>query len=375
MLGTLTFPIIITACSTFDVKEITISVSQNFTDESPLNVFSKDLMDEVNKLKKEYSKYANILLEKIAINSVSDGAVIVQNVNTNKSQLGFASAYNVFQSSIKNFDIKIQTKTRAFKGDTEINFYNDQNNPLEQVAKNLQTEFATPPYKDWKGTNKDPGVKNWNNFIYQSIYAGADILVPFYRGMIMIYGKDDKIKEIEKAWFDKDWTKFKSFGIAAGKPTSAGKYILQEKLLKKHFGKNAFTTLAEEKNNNPNFKFLTDQEGKNIGNKNLADYHIVFDDEASYAWNQNKASNPPYYTPEDTNAKVKIFMVTDPLPYDFGFFNKSVPSLTQYVISEALINLANQKRDKFGPSYGYNGYELITNFNEQVGKLIKTTLE
>ncbi|WP_391591980.1 Extracytoplasmic thiamine-binding lipoprotein [[Mycoplasma] cavipharyngis] len=378
-LSSLIFTIpILSACASTNPKVITFALSENYFGLSATKSLQKELLTEIKKIKTTDSKYSNVLLEQINVRKIEDSSTKLQEINANKVQFAFVPTYQVFKSGVKDFDIVLQTETDAFKGDETLSYYSPTNNPLEKVAQALNDNFSNPAYKTWFGKNsqkkeievkeKDQKVegtntKNWNGIRYNDIYANPRKLVPFYRGMIMIYGTDEQLKQIKDAWNKKDWNAFKKFGIAGGKTSSAGKFVLQELLLKKHFN-NAFTTLEEEKLKDKNFKLLTGQSGSNIGWTNLKDYHIFFDDESSYAWTQNNTTNDQhFYTPQVANTKAEVFMVTNPMGYDLGIFNKSIAKPVQQIISQAFINLAKANKDPYGPLGGYNGYSFVSQKN------------
>lgn len=85
-------------------------------------------------------------------------------------------------------------------------------------------------------------------------YEDKSHTVSAYRSQIYITGDKTTRDQIKKAWNDRDWVKFKSYGIAAKAASSESGYLIPEKMIKKQFG-NSFTTMANEaKNDNEHIK-------------------------------------------------------------------------------------------------------------------------
>lgn len=87
-------------------------------------------------------------------------------------------------------------------------------------------------------------------------------------------------------------------------------------------------------------------------------YHIAFDDEASFAYTLSTKENETYYS-APLGEKIEIFAVTDPLLYDVAVINRSIHPLKSELIARTFLELVNQGADTFGPSVGYNGYKLV----------------
>ncbi|AZZ65463.2 alkylphosphonate ABC transporter substrate-binidng protein [Metamycoplasma phocicerebrale] len=257
----------------------------------------------------------------------------------------------------------IQTLTRAFKFDLNASdLYSNglENDKLRKIAKNVQELFDKKPYKDWS----DEEYK-WNGHIYETFYANKDTLVDYYRGIIMIQGNEEQLKQIKKAWEEKDWNTFRNFGIVLGKATSGSKYILPEALFKKHFNleNNKFTSFAIDSLKNSK-KYLIEK-AKNIGKGSLKNYHIVFDEMGSFAYTNNKNGN--YYTLEDPNSKIEFLTATEPLKYNVIAVNKDTFSDEQIkILKEIIFSLWKEGKDNYGPRVGFNGYKIINDIKTEV---------
>ena len=224
-----------------------------------------------------------------------------------------------------------------------------QTDPLILQAQSETKAFNTDfPYH----TND-----SWNGSIYENYYDTSK-LVDFYRGNIWIYGSPNELDKIKAAWNKKDWAKFRDFGIIHGEQTSGGKFKLQESLLKKHFTKNdkpPFKTLSEEIDNHKG-KFKN-EEAKNL--KDNSNYHIAFDDNGSFGYTPNENDGIVKTIPFEieTQKKLEILTVTEPLKYDIGIFRKDFKY--KNIVSNAFLSVYKKGLDTYGPTYGYNGYEII----------------
>lgn len=324
--------------------------------------FETKINKEISRLVDEYNSKNDKKIKKFSLSiqfkSSDAGLTGIQDVDSKKIDFVIASEskYNTYKNK-SNLKLGFGTYTYAFKSDLEDKSYTDgtSNDYLIQSANRLNKLFHSVPFKDWMTAKDQTGntKMGWDSTKFANLY-NFNKLVPFYRGMIMIYGDDATLTKIRQAWNDKDWKTFRSFGITHGKPTSGGSFKLPEALLKVHFNKpgNKFTTLALEISNAPDkFKKM---EGKFIGSQ--SDFHIAFDDEASFAWTKNKDNIKPYYTPIKPNEKMEILTLTNSYKYDFGIFRNDFDQLKRSIIAQAFINLAKNKTDTWGPEVGYNGY-------------------
>ena len=319
---------------------------------------AKILEKKVNELKnsEDYDKYTfkNLPDMKVSFDwSSSDNYVIVKNIENKKHDLGFASITATMRANQEKIQPLIQTKTKAFKFDLEWKVYNssDTNNEdadLKNIAQETNTLF-TSLYND--------SNDSWDGAVYQNFYHDSE-KVDFYRGVIWIYG--NKKTQAKNAWNNKNWANFRDAGILHGGPKSGGRFQLQEKLLKKHFGEKAFSTLEEEMiNHSSKFKKAYASQMKDDG------FSVAFDDEGSFVWTKKTASTFVATAPE-------VLVATEPLKYDVGSFRNNFDPRQGKLIADAFNSLVKDAEDKsnskekaealakiYGPNYGYYDYVLI----------------
>lgn len=312
--------------------------------------------DKPEKIRLELeNKLQEIIGEKVKIKvtyASDDYLVNLQNISKGVIDLTFIShsSYENYinQDKTKANKIKplIQTLTKSFKYDNEKFSYVDgtKNDKIITNAKLQSNLFNQEKYSEWNYP--------WNGSIYELFYD--DKLVDFQRGIIWISGTDEVRNEIVNAWNNKDWNKFRSFGIVHGSADSGSKYLLPEKLLKQHFNlkNNSFVSLAYEITNYSNY-FLNGKTKDMLKNNS---FHICFDNEGSYSWTKNTIDNISKYTPME-NEKMEILALTDPLQYNIAVVNnKKVNEEIQEIITNAFIQLYSSNNDNWGPTVGFYGY-------------------
>lgn len=324
---------------------------------------AQDLTTEFNRLQQLDAKYKAKPTVKINFTMGSSDEVIVQNVASNKSDFGISSISAINQGNHQKYHPVLQTTTNAFTFDKKWSNYQNGTNddPLVQVANATNVTLATNPYQNQKDT--------FNGSIYP-IYYDFNKQVDFYRGAIYIAGDKSTLNDIHKAWDQKDWNTFRNFGIVTGASDSGGQFLLEEKLLQKHFNsdnKKVFSTISQDRLEHPS-KWIenSNQSARDLQNNLYQDFHIAFDDEGSFGYTKNNDSN--YYNP--TNKKLKILTVTEPLKYDIGIFRTNFNSDQAKLLAQAWINLSSAKTDTYGPSIGYNGYQMLA--SETIANTIYT---
>ncbi|CAT04721.1 High affinity transport system protein p37 precursor [Mesomycoplasma conjunctivae] len=331
-------------------------------DPNRVKTFLNNFTNEFNRLQLADPETANQAKVSFDFIGIDDGQTIISQLlssdnSENAIDFGITNSISTIELDRNNqLQNLLQTTTNAFKDDSELTFFQDNNNLLAEATNNLNKSFLQTPFNNW--SNDENGLQKWNGIVYKFLYDLNDKQVNFYRGMIMIAGDDAKRSKIKKAWDDKDFITFRNFGIIHGNESSAGRWKLQENILKQHFG-DKFTTLKEDKINNPDKYIL--KEGRDIGQD--PNFAIAFDDEASFAWNQNKGDGKRY-TSIEPNGKVEVFALTNPLLYDIGSFRSDFNKKQAELIVQTFINLAENKTDTYGPNVGYNGYRKIHSKNE-----------
>ncbi|WKX02667.1 ABC transporter thiamine pyrophosphate-binding lipoprotein p37/Cypl [Candidatus Mycoplasma mahonii] len=342
-------------------KEVQIQVKTPWSTVD-IDTYSDNIEREFNRLKNndQFLKSKpdiNVIVNK----ETSDDKILVQNVEAKKFDFAISSISSVNNAKKSLISPKLQTLTNAFKFDKTLTYYKDGNengDELKKIAEAQNTLFHETLHK-----NLENDDSKWTGSIYRKFYDFST-KVNFYRGMIWIAGADEEVNAIKDAWRDKDWAGFKSFGILHGNKKSGGKFILQEKLLKKHFGKNAFTTLAEEITNFPNnFR----EAGSKTMIETITEYKIAFDYEGSFAWTKNQDRDSNILTYYDAQ-NMQVLVVTEPLKYDIGYYRNDFDLLQANLLTKAIINLTEKStsEDIYGPTIGYNGYEKINDIYEDV---------
>lgn len=318
-----------------------------------INEFTKNFSEEFENIKQNNEQTKNLPKVNIQFKPFADLTQSLQSLQSQSDDFSFVS-HGIYSALYKKnaIDLPIpilQTQTRAFKNDTNINY---DFNQLKLIAKNFNDVFNDIPYNQW--SNKLEDKQKWNGSIYQFLYEDINQKVDFYRGMIMIEGTEQEKEKIKQAWNNKDWNAFKNFGIIHGKTSEFGSFKMQEFLLKKHFNlsENTFTTLSEEIQKYPN-KF-SNKQGYTLGQD--SQYKIAFDDAVSYAWTKND-NDKTKYTSKNNEGSIEIFIVTEPLLYDLGIVRSKLPKIQQDMIQKTFINLSEKNKDLYGPLIGYNGYK------------------
>ncbi|QZE12290.1 ABC transporter thiamine pyrophosphate-binding lipoprotein p37/Cypl [Mycoplasma sp. Ms02] len=278
------------------------------------------------------------------------GAPALQAVLKNEGQFAISSisAFQSLDDSLKSqLKIILSTKTRAFKYDKDYAEYSDgsSTDKLVEIATKTNEEFHKKPYSQW-------AKENWDGATYSNFYTDAE--VTYQRGMILISADDELKVKITKAWNDKDWSKFRSYGIVHGDADSGSKYTLPEKLLKKHFNKEGdkFTTLALEIQNHPEL-FVSGKPDKL--NEEGTRFNIAFDNQNSFAWTQSKEKYFKRYQ-NANNQNLNILVVTEAIPYNIVAARKDIDSDTLNRIVQKFTTM----NDKYSRYVGFSGYQAVT---------------
>ncbi|OYD26733.1 phosphonate transport system substrate-binding protein [Mycoplasma testudineum] len=321
--------------------------------------YEKVFNEKYDQLKSENaSKYPNAINISMKVVSNDNSDARLQNVLTGKSGMTITNVANVINLNNPNITVGAQILTRAFKNDTTIKYYSDSDGPkyLSETAITETNELLkNTPFQSW-----DDVKQKWDGAKYEFLYSDPNDKINFYRGMILISGTDAIIRDIKDAWNTKNFEKFISYGIIHGKISSQGKYKLQDKLLRDHFGKGI--------NEIPGDLRIQDSEKLNlIGSDNK--YRIAFDDMYSFAWQNNSDGNvkKDIFKTKD-NEYLQVLSLTNPLLYDVLIFNNKILNAdTINLIIDTFISLSiDNTTDTYGIYNGYNGYKKIDNFNDEI---------
>ncbi|MBN4083423.1 hypothetical protein JXZ92_01120 [Mycoplasma sp. CSL10137] len=326
------------------------------------NQFILDLNNELKLINPELKLDINIKGEETYENQIQS----IQKGETDIVFLNSASIYEKKDDLLKRSGGKLflQTYTRKFEGqNSNEQIYVDGSNddPLRIIANN--------EYEVYK--NKDNFINSWNGAIYENLYQSKDSLTPFQRGVIILVADEKTKEEIIKAWNEKDYEKFISYGIGVGDQSSGSKYILPQALFKKHFGNNyrSFLNLKQDPNTQSFIKTAKFKD-KDV-EKNL---HIFLDNEGKYAYTSKSKLNDYYQSNIRPNENVYFLTVTDVFPYNVGLKSKRISDEYAFDIGTALINLSKKGKDIFGTSNGFNGYKLIEDADREFWDVINNTL-
>lgn len=359
-------PIILSACSNNN-NNFVFFLSETVNKGNPsdfVNSVKKNLeLLDVNK------KFTNINFN---YKIVGDDLAKKQSLQNGSGSFAFLKVQTLMSNNFyKESNPLIQTLTTPFTFDLDMNKrYVDgsESDPLRVIASDMQKESFGINYENPHSSWTDETYQ-WNGIRYDKFYSTKSNLVKGYRGMVLLSGPDEKIALAKQYWNDKKWNDFRNLGITVGKKESIGNYKLQELLFRKHFGMPKEWTLAVDETNNPN-KYRVDEYGTELIGKN-SDFLISFTDEGSFAWT-HRDKNTTGYSPEN-NYKIEIFSVTDPSLYDVGTFSKYVDSELTKLISQSIVKTYEDSDNLYGEGLGYNGYEIINDFNLEVVEYYKNT--
>ncbi|ENY69155.1 Alkylphosphonate ABC transporter, substrate-binding protein (PhnD) [Metamycoplasma auris 15026] len=353
-------PLVAASCNT--KKELKFAVNAPWSGKKDGHEFFKLLTDEFNKKTNGESSFS--------VSYVGENTDVASTIAKGSHNIAvITTPLYVKQYKNKHMDNVIpilQTATKAFKFDadeTKDIKYKDgkEDDPLRLLAKEAHKLFAEKKYGEW--TDKE---YKWNGSIYQKFYDDSKI-VPYYRGLVMIHGDEQTRKQIKEAWESKDWEKFRDFGIVTSSEDSGSKYIWQEALFRKHFGKNKFESFKKDKLK-ANDKYITsgnDVKPRNIGQGAIKQFHIVFDDLGSFAYTNNSIGKH-FYTPED-NSQIEFLTATEKIPYNVIAVDKKMFNEKEIAaLQDVFVNLAKENKDDYGPIVGFNGYIKINDLQKEV---------
>ncbi|ADN68950.1 ABC transporter thiamine pyrophosphate-binding lipoprotein p37/Cypl [Mycoplasmopsis fermentans] len=349
-----------------NIEEIKIKMEGiKYADKEKLDAYTKVFNQVFNMKMKE----ANLNQKVVSFHdSGNDESATLKEVNLNKFQVAFPGAWRYYQEYLNNKNKNVvafmQTKTRAFKTKSSLN-YNDQSLYDPSKSNNfatLQAQYENELF------NSEGGYVNWSDksmggfvdYKFLNMYE-ADKYVDHQRGCIWIYGTNEERNLIKKAWNDKDWETFYKKGIYYGSNDSASKYHLPQALLKKQFNLDKNFTLDSFASSNS--KYFKKGKAKELGKDNSSNYHIAFDNENSFAYSNhgNKAlENRDFYV-KDKNKTYEMLTLTDPIPYNVAIANNSLSKNVLELLAQTYIELANKNNNYVGNLWGLNHYSVISN--------------
>ncbi len=325
-------------------------------------------VEKKNELKSQIKQLNESYKKNIAVKFEPDNANIGKEMLKGNSDFGVLTT-TLFNSQNYKKDLTpiIQTLTRGFKFDLnnfQAKYQDGKNDQLINIAKTAEAEFLQKPYNLW-----EKNEYGWNGIIYEKFYANKNENVDYYRGLIMIQGTDLELKEIKEAWENKNWNKFRDFGIIIGNKGSGSKYIAQEALFKKHFNLEGNKFESFDKDRLKHGEKYISGKARDIAKGAYKKYHIVFDELGSFAYtfNEKHGKKTKYYTPEDANVKINFLTVTEAIKYNvFVTSNKTFNKTQRDLLAKSFFEIWKNGKDSYGPSVGFNGYKIITNFEKEV---------
>ena len=370
----ISFFILSSKCNNKETNTITIGYNYDngWTEESK-NAFSNLLAKKYKEIIKNNSQFKNLNSNIIfKFKKINDKNQILTDLITNKKNnldLGILS-YGLFANKIKEkkdlekFEPQFiaQTKTYKFIWDTINNphYYNGlKNDKLRKLAE-LQNNEYFDKYGEFKNWYSNINL-NWDGSKYKNFYNENET-TEFYRGNILISGNEAIINQITKAWEQKDWETFKSFGIIHDKNTSGSKFKFQLNLLSKHFNI-SYQKLIEFFNSQDNKQHILGKAKKILGKEN---YYIAFSEEGIFNWTKSKKDSNDF-NPNNQQHKIRVLTTTENAPYD-ALLARSKMSKELISSLKKLFNSIETKENDFGIYTGYN--QFLSGDNELFWKYI-----
>ncbi|WP_033161016.1 ABC transporter thiamine pyrophosphate-binding lipoprotein p37/Cypl [[Mycoplasma] collis] len=363
-------PIVISySCSAEDKATVRFNISTKYfvskSDDNAIQEYEKLFNETAQELFNSNSeKYQGAIIPKLEIVSQDEKSSSFQNVAVNKVNAAIVNIKDVINDT-QYIDQNIvipyaETLTRAFKNHT-LSFLekgNYKSNPENfNIGKDneINEYFRKTPFSSW---NKND--QKWDGSKFEIFYDKDNKLTNWYSGMITIVGTENELNMIRKAWDDKNWEKFSSFGIVHGKKNKQATWLAANKLFKDHFGlsdqspiEKLDKNLITQGSGQETYTYYTDKNKK----------QIFIDDMYSFAWtfpkDKEKEVSAFKLAP---NTKMEILALTNPISYDIIIFNNSVNEKTRLLFLDTLIKLSKSNKDDYGKKSGYNGYKKIDDF-------------
>lgn len=353
-------PLFLTSCG--ENNNVTFILSEP-ANKGDVYQFIYDVQNTAKKIKENNQKYNSIKDFNIDVKITNNDFIKKTYLENGTGDFAFLKSKTIMDNKLYKYtNPKIQTLAIPFVFDKDNNsrYINGlENDPLRIIASDMQNiSFGKKNFKDWTDNEFQ-----WNGIRYDKFYDLNANLINTYRGMILISGDNNQLKGVKDAWNKKDWNTFRNYGIITGESNSIGNFILQEKLLLKHFG-NQFNTLIEDKSQNQN-KYKVDSYGvEDVGK--FSNFVISFSEEGSFSWTHNSQYSSSF-RPINNN-KIEILTVTNPGIYDIGVFNKSLNYKIVDLLTESIYQIYKQNvnNNEYPSSLGYNGFSKIIDFKKEV---------
>lgn len=353
-------PLFLTSCG--ENNNVTFILSEP-ANKGDVYQFIYDVQNTAKKIKENNQKYNSIKDFNIDVKITNNDFIKKTYLENGTGDFAFLKSKTIMDNKLYKYtNPKIQTLAIPFVFDKDNNsrYINGlENDPLRIIASDMQNiSFGKKNFKDWTDNEFQ-----WNGIRYDKFYDLNANLINTYRGMILISGDNNQLKGVKDAWNKKDWNTFRNYGIITGESNSIGNFILQEKLLLKHFG-NQFNTLIEDKSQNQN-KYKVDSYGvEDVGK--FSNFVISFSEEGSFSWTHNSQYSSSF-RPINNN-KIEILTVTNPGIYDIGVFNKSLDYKIVDLLTESIYQIYKQNvnNNEYPSSLGYNGFSKIIDFKKEV---------
>ncbi|UUM19808.1 MULTISPECIES: ABC transporter thiamine pyrophosphate-binding lipoprotein p37/Cypl [unclassified Mycoplasma] len=348
-----------------DIKFLVPTPNSGYTDEQKTkweNVLTKhfnDLKNKDNSLK----QYKDVSIKLVYADDT--GASYQQFLANNPEQDFMILSYSTI-SKQKTEDLLptvAQTQTYKFLWTPEIaaKFENKKDkDPLYEMAQKANTlqlenkQFGE--YPTWTGEEKERLLK-WDGSKYGAFYKTNEFTENFY-GSILISGTPEIREKIKKAWLDKDWDTFKSYGILYKKTSSLSKYIAPVSVIAQNFGK-TYKEISDYLTNQNNFVLSGKGNEKNLGveTTDKKTYRIGFDYDGVFNFTQAGSNFKPTKYP---NEQIRYLTMAGPLFYDAVLSRKKMPLAQQKLFTKALEQLT-QEENTYGIFSGFNKFVPLTN--------------
>ncbi|WP_025755238.1 ABC transporter thiamine pyrophosphate-binding lipoprotein p37/Cypl [Mycoplasmopsis cricetuli] len=351
--------------------------NNNFTEEEKLK-WEKLVSKKFNELKNNNNLTKNYQDVKINLKFVEKTSNEYQNVesgnlNNDFIVLSFSDIINKPKEDLLLPVVQTETLKFLWSPNEEIyldnSLYSEKMLKLAEKANEIQlenTKIGSYP-KDW--VDKKDFLK-WDgskfSYFYQDPSKETSYTDSFF-GAILISGTKKQRDEIKKAWIDKDWEKFKKFGIAFKKSTSISKFIVQAKLIAKNFNLSYKEIVDYLKNtNNKNLVLLGKSVENIIGNSTSENkkYNIVFSDDGVFNWTyplikEDDLKSGYNFKPENyPDEQVRYLTLAGPIFYNVILARKNIDENQKKFLAQSLSELKYEE-NTYGIYSGFNKFKLI----------------